>query len=110
MRAGEWPEGAAWLAIDRKYAYVMRIILCMKSIQVEQMATKRRTNVTVDGDVLDEAREAGLNLSQTLERALTVTLRRNRQIAWQVENRKAIESINDHIERHGLFGDGHRRF
>ncbi|HEU4779560.1 MAG TPA: type II toxin-antitoxin system CcdA family antitoxin [Steroidobacteraceae bacterium] len=71
---------------------------------------KRATNVTVRGDLLAAAREAGVNLSATLERALTEELAEARRKKWRVDNREAIAAYNDHVEKHGTFSDDVRSF
>ena len=71
---------------------------------------KRATNVSVRSDLLDAAREAGVNLSATLERALTEELAATRRSKWREENRDAIKAYNEHVEKHGTFSDGLRRF
>ncbi len=71
---------------------------------------KRATNVSVRGDLLDAAREAGVNLSATLERALAEELATARRRKWREENREAIQVYNEHIEKHGTFSDDVRRF
>ena len=71
---------------------------------------KRATNVSIRGDLLAAAREAGVNLSATLERALTEELAEVRRNKWREENKEAIRAYNDHIEKHGVFSDEIRRF
>jgi len=66
---------------------------------------KRATNVAVRVDLLEAARAAGVNLSAVLERALTEELRELRCCAWRLENARAIETYNAHIDDHGLFSD-----
>jgi antitoxin CcdA len=72
--------------------------------------TKRATNVSVRSDLLVAAREAGVNLSATLERALTEELAAAKRKKWREENREAIQTYNEHIENHGVFSDDVRRF
>lgn len=60
--------------------------------------------------MLNAAKAAGLNLSQTLERALTDSLKQTGRERWLAENREAIESYNRHIEKHGVFSEDRRRF
>jgi antitoxin CcdA len=72
--------------------------------------TKRATNVSVRSDLLAAAREAGVNLSATLERALIEELAAARRRKWREENREAIQAYNEHIEKHGVFSDDVRRF
>ncbi|MEO8062408.1 MAG: type II toxin-antitoxin system CcdA family antitoxin [Pseudomonadota bacterium] len=71
---------------------------------------KRATNVTVRADLLVAAREAGVNLSATLERALTEELAADKRKKWREENRKAIDAYNSHIEKNGAFSDDVRSF
>jgi len=71
---------------------------------------KRATNVSVRSDLLTAAREAGVNLSATLERALIEELAAAKRKKWREENREAIEAYNEHVEKHGVFSDDMRRF
>jgi antitoxin CcdA len=71
---------------------------------------KRATNVTVRTDLLAAARAAGVNLSATLERALTEELAADKRKKWREENRKAIDAYNGHIDKSGVFSDDLRSF
>lgn len=71
---------------------------------------KRATNVSIRSDLLDAARDAGVNLSATLERALAQELAQRRRARWREENRDAIAAYNEHVSVHGTFSDGVRRF
>jgi len=73
-------------------------------------AVKRATNVSVRNDLLAAAREAGVNLSATLERALIEELAAGKREKWREENREAIAAYNDHIAKHGTFSDDIRSF
>lgn len=73
-------------------------------------STKRAANVSVNSDLLDRARELGVNLSQTLEDALKAKVREERRRKWLEENREAIEECNKHFEKYGLWSDGFRMF
>jgi antitoxin CcdA len=73
-------------------------------------APKRATNVSIRGDLLDAAREAGVNLSATLERALQQELSEIRRKRWHEQNRDAIAAYNDSVETNGTFSDDVRRF
>lgn len=75
-----------------------------------QTVAKRATNVSVRSDLLAAAREAGVNLSATLERALTEELAGVRRKQWREENREAIAAYNEYIEEHGTFSDDLRSF
>ena len=73
-------------------------------------APKKSTNVTINSDLLRQAKERRINLSQALESHLTELLREEKSRRWQEENRDAIDDFNHRIETTGTFSDGLRRF
>lgn len=73
-------------------------------------ALKRATNVSVRADLLTAAREAGINLSATLERGLREELAVRERQRWREDNRQGIQAYNDHVEKHGTFSDDVRSF
>lgn len=73
-------------------------------------APKRATNVSLNADLLAQARELGVNLSQTLEEGIKARLAEERRRRWLEENREAIEDYNKHVEKYGLWSDGLRMF
>jgi antitoxin CcdA len=76
----------------------------------DRTAAKRATNVSIRSDLLDAARDAGVNLSATLERALAEELANMRRARWREQNREAIAAYNDYVAAHGTFSDGVRSF
>jgi antitoxin CcdA len=91
----------------------MRIIMRIEGpmpLTFDPTARKKATNVTINSDLLARAREFGINLSATLERALIEQLRQRRSQEWLTENREAIEGYNADVEARGVFGDGLRGF
>ena len=77
-------------------------------ITYDTRAPKRPANLSVNGDLLNKARELDINLSATFELALAAALREKQRTQWLAENRTAIEAYNDHVEKHGVFSDGLR--
>ena len=59
-------------------------------------------------DLLDAARDTGVNLSATLERALAEELANVQRARWREENREAIAAYNEYVDAHGTFSDGVR--
>lgn len=72
--------------------------------------TKRSVNVSISAPLVDEARSLGIPLSATLEAALRVRVKAERDRRWQEENREGIEQYNAMIERYGVFSDDVRLF
>lgn len=71
---------------------------------------KRAVNLRVDAAMLDEARAANINLSATLEAALAVTLKAQREAQWLEENKAGIEAFNEYVRKHGVWSDKLRSF
>jgi antitoxin CcdA len=76
----------------------------------DHAAQKRSVNLNANSDLLRQAKEEGINLSQTFEEALVITLREKLEERWLAENKDAIAAYNEHIERDGIFGSRTRRF
>lgn len=73
-------------------------------------AAKKACNVSINEDLLRQARALGINLSQTLEAGLEARLREARAKAWAEENRDAIDAYNRYVAEHGVWSDGLRTF
>ena len=73
-------------------------------------APKKSTNLSINSDLLRQAKERHINLSQALELRLAELLREEKRLKWQEENQEAIEDYNRRIEADGVFSDGLRRF
>jgi antitoxin CcdA len=82
----------------------------MRSDVYDASAPKKSTNLSINSDLLQQAREQRINLSQTLENRLAEILRDEKRRNWQEENREAIEEYNRRIEAGGVFSDGLRQF
>jgi antitoxin CcdA len=72
--------------------------------------TKRRTNVSIDARLLDEARSRGIKLSPLLEEAIARKLSEEAERRWLEENRQAISAYNEEVAERGVFSDGLRTF
>ena len=64
-------------------------------------AQRRPVNLSVKAATLAAAREAGVNLSALLERALSHELTRLRRRRWREENVRAVQAYNEHLASHG---------
>ena len=73
-------------------------------------APKKPANLSINSDLLNEAKSLKINLSATLEAALINELKAARRDLWLAENKEAIEACNELAESHGLFADKHRIF
>jgi antitoxin CcdA len=73
-------------------------------------APRKATNVTVNADLLAQARELDVNLSAELDARLIEVIRQRRAQRWLEENAAAIEETNRLTEEHGTFGAQWRSF
>lgn len=73
-------------------------------------APKKSINLSINSDLLRQAKECRINLSQALELRLAEILRKEKRQKWKEENRDAIEDYNRRIEAVGVFSDGVRHF
>ncbi len=73
-------------------------------------APKRAVNLSLNSQVLDMAKEMGLNISQTVDQLLAAEVQRQYWERWQHDNAEAIAHYNARIEREGLFSDHTRTF
>ncbi len=71
---------------------------------------KKPVNLTANADLLQNAKDAGINLSQTFEDALLVKLRVTLEKQWLAENQEAIVAFNLRMKRDGVFATNKRRF
>jgi antitoxin CcdA len=72
------------------------------------MANKRAVNVSIDADLVAEAKAFGTNISAVLETALRAAHREKRAGLWRAENGEAVAAWNENVEKHGLWADKYR--
>ncbi|MBU4681435.1 type II toxin-antitoxin system CcdA family antitoxin [Cedecea davisae] len=71
---------------------------------------KKTVTVTLEPELIQEARAAGINLSQTLRNALKVEIKEIEAARWKKENEAAIDYLNQLTEENGLLSDTYRTF
>lgn len=76
----------------------------------DHKAPKKPTNLSLNSDLLNKCRDMNINLSATLEQALSERLARKRAEKWAEENKNAIKAYNEFVEKNGCFGDEFREF
>ena len=76
----------------------------------DTQAPKKPTNVSINSDLLIKAKELKINLSATLETALSELVSAKQRDLWKCENKAAIKAYNQLVEEHGTFSDDLRSF
>ncbi|MDB5540053.1 MAG: ccdA [Devosia sp.] len=66
-------------------------------------AVRRPANLTLDGDLLDEARALNINLSRAAESGIARAVAAEKAARrWAEENADVVRSNNEFVARHGL--------
>jgi antitoxin CcdA len=71
---------------------------------------KKPTNLSLDVELIQEARDLGLSLSEAAETGLRQAVKQAKEAAWLEENAGAIESSNRYVSEHGLPLERYRMF
>ena len=71
-------------------------------------ARRKAANLTLDPDLVAEARALGVNLSQAAEAGLAAAVKAAQEAEWRRENAGAIDSSNRWVAENGLPLGRHR--
>jgi len=73
-------------------------------------ATRRATSMTLDAQLLDEARALGVNVSRAAEEGVLSAVKAERARRWKEQNAEAIADYNKWIEENGVPLSQFRKF
>ncbi|NLW66771.1 MAG: type II toxin-antitoxin system CcdA family antitoxin [Bacteriovoracaceae bacterium] len=73
-------------------------------------APKKSTNLSINSDLLTQAKQNNINLSKTLEQRLVEMLLEKKRCMWREKNKEAIDAYNSRVETSGVFSDNLRSF
>ncbi len=82
----------------------------MSNLVFNPTAPKKSANLSINADLLQQAKQLNINLSQTLEQHLAEIVRQAQRGQWLAENKSALDEYNRRVESRGTFSDGLRRF
>ncbi len=71
---------------------------------------KKATNLSLNSELLAEAKRLHINLSATMEKALQQEVNARLREEWAEQNKDAVEACNKLTEEFGLFSDSYRKF
>ena len=74
------------------------------------MADRRSTSLTLDRDLLDEAKELGVNISRAAEAGVLAAVKAERARRWKIDNAEAVAAYNKWIEENGIPLSQYRKF
>lgn len=73
-------------------------------------APKKSANLSINSDLIQQAKALKINLSKLLEEQLAQAIAAQKETLWLQENKEAIEEYNDRVFKSGTFSDRLRRF
>ena len=71
---------------------------------------RKPTNLSLDTDLLKEAKILGINVSRSAEAGIAEAVKLRKQENWLKDNAQALASSNAYIEANGLPLAKHRQF
>jgi len=71
---------------------------------------KKATNVSINSELLEKAKQNKINLSSTLEKSLEQILLAKEKENWEANNKVALEEYNQKVVDSGVFSDSLRSF
>ncbi len=80
------------------------------SIRTQSKALKKTIHLTLNPQVLAEAKKLGINISKACDAFLESLVRQEKERLWKMENADFIASYNKTIEDEGLPLDSWRTF
>lgn len=69
---------------------------------MSQSVVRKPTNLSLDPDLVSEARGLQINISRVAEEGIAKAVAAEKARLWKIENREAIESWNKYVEENGL--------
>lgn len=74
----------------------------MQNAQPVSGGVRRATNVSINAQLLAEARKLEVNISRAAEQGLRQSIAERRAELWLAANQDALDSSNAYVEQHGL--------
>ncbi|MEK7811069.1 MAG: type II toxin-antitoxin system CcdA family antitoxin [Pseudomonadota bacterium] len=82
----------------------------MSTLHFDASAPKKATNLSINSDLLRQAKELNINLSQQVEGYLSELVRKAKEQQWRAENAEFIAAYNRRIEAESLPLEQYRTF
>ena len=71
---------------------------------------RKAANLSLDSELLSQARELNVNLSRAAEEGIERAIKSERERLWRLENAEAIAEANENVDKHGLPFAEYRQF
>lgn len=77
---------------------------------MSRSTVRRPTNLSLNGDLLSQARDPRINISRAAEEGIAQAIRAEQERLWRMENAQAIADANAFVEKRGLPLARYRKF
>ena len=71
---------------------------------------RKSTNLSLDTRLIAEAKNLDINISRVAEQGIAQAGAEEKARLWKIENREAIESLNEYVEKHGIPLEEYRQY
>lgn len=96
------------------YDIIYTIFICIKDVYMTAIynknAKKKATNISINSDLLEKAKQYKINISANVEKTLEALIYEYEKVNWEEQNRVAIDDYNKRVKKEGLFSDHFRSF
>ncbi|MFZ5442024.1 MAG: type II toxin-antitoxin system CcdA family antitoxin [Myxococcota bacterium] len=82
----------------------------MRMARAHAASRRRATNLSLDQNLVAEARALDLNLSRIVEERLREVVREERARRWLEENKEGFDAFARFIEKNGIFNEDEREW
>lgn len=73
----------------------------MRIMNAQKPVRKRGTNVSLDDNLVAEAKALGVSLSSACQQGLAAAVKAEKERRWLEENAEGIRQFNEFVEKHG---------
>lgn len=80
----------------------MRIVIEVHMRNLARKAIRTPANLSIDAGLLREAKALDVNVSRAAEAGIAEAVAAEKARLWKLENREAIESLNEYVEKNGI--------
>lgn len=80
----------------------MRMIMEAIMLKSGTAAQRKSTNLSLNARLVAEAKDLRINISRVAEEGIARAVAEEKARLWKIENREAIESMNEYVEKHGI--------
>ena len=71
---------------------------------------RKSVNISIESRLVEEAKQLGINVSRAAEESIAKAVSAEKSRRWLLENKEALESWNEYVQKNGLPLAKYRQF